>query len=285
MDEFKVGPQHLIPVLFAIIFATVFAAVLATIKNALPAQVPPPVITPFSETGTGPIFNAIIFVAIVAIAGTIMYLLIKRQIFKTLKIFIGVAYAIITFVIANVYISIIMSWFINMDFLIVISTLTWSIALTFFVIYLMFFRRGRLQTYTTLVIGSALGAFLGFIVPTLTAFAILIALALYDIIAVYKGPVGKIVSDETVRKISGLSFTYEDIEMGLGDIVFYSMLVGHVFLFFSLLSFFAASAGVILGSLTALKILEKRTMVPGLPFALFIGILLALLAYAFLPHI
>jgi presenilin-like A22 family membrane protease len=120
-------------------------------------------------------------------------------------------------------------------------------------------------------LGGGLGAFLGFSIPTLSAFMILSFLAVYDAFAVYHGPVGKI-AHSGLEQLRGLSFSFKDIQMGLGDLTFYSMLSGHMLLYFGFISCIASLIGILVGCLLAFKMLEKRGMFPGLPFPILFGL-------------
>ncbi len=68
--------------------------------------------------------------------------------------------------------------------------------------------------------------------------------------------------------------------MGLGDLVFYSMLCGTMlFNFFPrLLPCLVSVIGVSVGSFLTLLILEKKNIFPGLPFPILLGLLGGLLA-------
>ena len=96
------------------------------------------------------------------------------------------------------------------------------------------FRFGSLARNVAVVaIGGALGIFFAkFSFPLYSAVLILAFLAIYDVIAVYKGPVGKIAQSSGLDQLQGLSFSFKDIQMGLGDLVFYSMLMGVMFFSF-----------------------------------------------------
>jgi hypothetical protein len=60
--------------------------------------------------------------------------------------------------------------------------------------------------------------------------------------------------------------------MGLGDLTFYSMLAGHMFLNFGVLSCLASVIGILVGCFMAFKMLEKRGIFPGLPFPIAFGL-------------
>ena len=121
--------------------------------------------------------------------------------------------------------------------------------------------------------------FLGWSIPLVSAVLILAFLAVYDIIAVYKGPVGKIAnSGSGLDQLKGLSFSFKDIQMGLGDLVFYSMLCASMLRSFTLISYVASFAGIIAGSFITLFMLQKKGIFPGLPIPIFLGLAAGLLS-------
>ena len=74
--------------------------------------------------------------------------------------------------------------------------------------------------------------------------------------------------------LQGLSFSFKDIQMGLGDLVFYSMLMGVMFFSFpqSLLPTSMALVGILVGSIVTFFMLERKGIFPGLPFPIFLGL-------------
>ncbi|MEJ2479809.1 MAG: hypothetical protein P8Y78_06445, partial [Acidihalobacter sp.] len=74
--------------------------------------------------------------------------------------------------------------------------------------------------------------------------------------------------------LQGLSYAFKDVQMGLGDLVFYSMLVGSLLFRFqpNLLPCLVSLIGITVGSLLTLVILEKKGIFPGLPFPIALGL-------------
>ncbi|MEM3061395.1 MAG: hypothetical protein QW265_03205, partial [Candidatus Bathyarchaeia archaeon] len=60
--------------------------------------------------------------------------------------------------------------------------------------------------------------------------------------------------------------------IGMGDVVFYSMLASTAMINFGLAEFFTTSLGILIGVFLSFKILEKRELFPGLPLALGLGL-------------
>jgi hypothetical protein len=127
-------------------------------------------------------------------------------------------------------------------------------------------------------LGGALGAFLGVSIPTLSTILILTFLAVYDAFAVYHGPVGKIVHGGGLDQLRGLSFSFKNLQIGLGDLTFYSMLSGHMLVKFGFIPCLASIIGILFGCLLSFKMLERKGMFPGLPFPMLFGLTASLLA-------
>jgi presenilin-like A22 family membrane protease len=140
------------------------------------------------------------------------------------------------------------------------------------------FRLGS-KTRNTVVIclGGALGVFFAASIPVLSALLILCFLAIYDVFAVYYGPVGKI-AHAGLDQLKGLSFSFKDIQMGLGDLVFYSMLSGSMLFNFGVVSSLVSLVGILVGAFLTFVMLEKKGIFPGLPFPIFLGLVGGLLA-------
>ncbi len=263
-DKFKVSLVYLIPILASLIFGLGCAWLL------VPQQASVIPVTPFpDDTASGPWGNAIYFVILIAVSATIFYFLLKRKSMKIIKALIVVAMTTASLLLSLVYLSAIFAYIqFNTD-LIVIGL---SILITVLFV-LAIFKYTKARNAAVIGLGGALGVFFGFSIPLFSAVLILIFLAVYDIIAVYRGPVGKI-AQSGLDELSGLSYAFKDIQMGLGDLVFYSMLTGSMFFRFSdsLLPTIMSMVGICIGSIITLLMLEKRGVFPGLPFPIALGL-------------
>ena len=269
-DKFKFQFVYLLPIMASMLFGLGCAYLLVPQQSgAIP-------VTPIPESTPGaPIGNALYFVVLLAVAATMFYFLIKRRSKNIIKALIVVALTTASLLLSLVYISALLSYFpSDYDFYILIaSTIVITVLFNFAI-----FRLGPVARNVAVVcVGGALGIFFGFSIPLYSAIAILAFLAVYDVIAVYKGPVGKI-AQSGLDQLQGLSFSFKDIQMGLGDLVFYSMLIGT--LFFSFLPDFRptimAVVGILVGSVITFYMLEKKGIFPGLPFPIMLGLVLGL---------
>lgn len=266
--RFKAQLVHLTPILASLLFGLLCAFLIST------SSIEPPRITILPEDDVGPWLNATYFVVLVGVGASLLYLLLKRKNHKLIKIITGFALTTATFTLSFIYLSAIylsptLSRFTVPH--IQAFILTFSLTIAILTSYTIFRVQTSLCNLIIICLGGALGTFLGTSIPTLSTILILCFLAVYDVFAVYHGPVGKIALTG-LEKLPGLSFSSKNIQMGLGDLVFYSMLSGHMLLNFSLISCIASIIGILSGCLLAFKLLERKGMFPGLPFPILFGL-------------
>ena len=258
------------------ILASLILAFLCTIL-IMNSQVETFQVTPFSDESNpiGPFGNALYFVILVATGATMLYVLLKRKNRRIITTLISLALTLAVFTLSLVYslMALSQTTFPYPEIL----ALTIAISLTVIADYAVFFNKNKLSSITLLMIGGSLGAFLAFTVPVRSTIAILILLGIYDTYAVYRGPVGKIASSG-LEQLRGLTFSFRDIQIGLGDLTFYSMLVSSMLMNFGLVSSLASTIGILLGTVLSFRLLEKRGIFPGLPIPIALGLTIGILA-------
>ena len=267
-EKFDAQLVYLVPILVSLLFGLGCAYLLLT----QPVTLVP--VTPFPEDTTSGLFgNAFYFVILVAIGATLFYILLKRNSRKLIIALIAVALTTASLLLSLIYLSAIFAHAPNLQFLV----LPLSILVTA-IFDLAIFRLGSNARNTAVVLlGGGLGVFFGASIPFLSALLILVFLAVYDVFAVYYGPVGKI-ADSGLDQLQGLSYSFKQVQMGLGDLVFYSMLSGSMLFNFGVLSYIVSIVGVLAGSFLTFIMLEKKGIFPGLPFPILLGIVGGILA-------
>lgn len=261
---FRANPVLLVPVAASLIISVICAYLIAVSEIDFPS------VTPLPEAGFGPIGNAAIFVALTGIGASMIYLFLKRKMRWLIRSLIIFAITVVMFFLSNVYLWTLLSLLNLAD--IELFAFTGAILVTVVVDLELFALHNIGGEIVLLILGGALGTFLGAAIPTLSAVLILLFLAAYDVVAVFRGPVGKIAT-EGLEYLRGLSFSFRDIQMGLGDLTFYSMLVGHAWIFFGAWASLGGVVGVLAGSFLSFKMLERKGMFPGLPFSIILGLL------------
>ena len=267
-NKFEATLINLTPILVSLLFGMFCAFLLLTSSMEIYG------ITPFPEGVAGAFGNAFYFVILVGVGATLIYLLLKRKNRKLITLITGFVLTIAVFMLSMIYMFAAFSRFAIPSLEVLILIL--SLFITALASFTVFRTRSRACNLVVLCLGGALGTFLGVSIPTLSAILILGFLAVYDVFAVYHGPVGKI-ARSGLDQLRGLSFSFKDIQMGLGDLTFYSMLSGHMLLYFGLVPCLASMIGILFGCLLTFKMLEKKGMFPGLPFPILFGLTASLL--------
>ena len=269
-DRFKFEFVYILPILASILFGLVCAFAL------LPQTVPPTQVTPISPGTPGADWgNAVYFLVLIAISATLFYILLKRNSKRIIKGLIIFALTTAALLLSIVYLIALSEYFPIIGNWLIIILLSLFFTATF---DLAIFRLGNVpRNAAVIIMGGALGMFFGYNIAGISlwsAVLILIFLAIYDVFAVYKGPVGKIAQSSGLDQLQGLSFSFKEIQMGLGDLVFYSMLTGAMIFGFpnSLYPVIASIFGIMTGSVLTLYMLEKRGIFPGLPFPIIMGL-------------
>ena len=269
-EKFEAEPVYLLPIFASLMVGLGFAYLL------LKTQVATLPVTPFPETPSGSFSNALYFVIIIAIAATVFYLLLKWKSRKLITFLVAFALTAASLLLSAFYLSALLSPYPNWEIYVTVLSITITVVFDLAVFKL----GGAAQNIVVVFLGGALGVFLGWSIPVVSALLILAFLAVYDIIAVYKGPVGKIANNSGLDQLKGLSFSFREIQMGLGDLVFYSMLCAVMLLnsdFGGWAPYLLSIAGVLIGAFLTFIMLKKRGIFPGLPIPIFLGLTLGLL--------
>jgi presenilin-like A22 family membrane protease len=214
-EKFGAQVVYLVPILASLLFGLGCAYLL------LPQSVTLIDIVPFSEeSALCPFGNAFYFVIIIVLSATVFYILLKRKSRKLITALIALALTTASLLLSLIYLSTIFVYVPSLEFLV----LPLAILLTAFFDLAVFRLGSKARNIVVVCLGGALGVFLGASIPFFSAVPILAFLAVYDVFAVYRGPVGKI-AQAGLDKLQGLSYSFKKIQMGLGDLVFYSCLL------------------------------------------------------------
>ena len=272
-DTFRARPVHLLPVLASLLFGVLCTFAVSESPMELYS------VTPFPE-GVGSLFNALYFVILAGVGATLLYVLLRRKKIKSIVVITGFALTLAVLLLSFVYMWAAFSILAVPYTLAVVLDLVLSVIIAVSVDIAVFRNHSRASELSILLLGGGLGAFLGLSIQTLSGILVLSALAVYDVFAVYRGAVGKI-AHSGMEKLRGLSFSFKDLQMGLGDLTFYSMLISLVLVKAAPIFVVASLVGVLFGVFLAFKMLEKKGIFPGLPFPVILGLLPLLIYLAF----
>lgn len=272
MSHFRASPKQVVPVLGALLLAGVLTYGLQASKAELVA------ITIFPETPSGATLNASIFVIMMATAATLIYLLLKYRRKQIVKYLIAGSLFFVAFFLLNWYGELYAT---QLALVVDVYGYGWVAATAVAAaLLLVALHKGTqvIRLLSVTIVGSLTGTFLGASVPTLTAIVLLAALAVYDLVSVYRGPIGKIAEMADLEEFKGAVFNVGDLTIGMGDLVFYSMLVSNAMINLGTLAYLGAFVGVAVGSFLGFKMLERREVFPGLPLAIGLGLAAMLIA-------
>ncbi len=257
-----------------------------------------------AETPSAILYNVFLTLAIVSITGFILFTLIKRAKINVLRAVKIVLISFLILVLTTLFTSLILMYLLERTPLLSILLLLphevsdaliimLPIAASAVHIYMTFICRNELVNALAIATyGTEAGTYLAVILPQSTVIVVAIALALYDLFAVYRGFIGKLVDelrkgvDQGVKPhypsslhtvLHGFILKLGSIGLGVGDIVVYSMIVSSMYLNLGLTYSLLVVPPLVIGFIVTIHVLarRKRGYAPALP----IPVLLATLIY------
>jgi hypothetical protein len=132
----------------------------------------------------------------------------------------------------------------------------------------------RVRNFVFIVYGALLGSFISLLLPTVSLVVTLLAVSVFDLLMLNTGWVVELVRGfgGSKAKTSRMSYVGEEVEIGMGELIFYSFLPAHVEAYYGagLLAVTLLMIGI--GVVLNLWILERRGFVSGLPAPIFLGL-------------
>jgi hypothetical protein len=259
-ESFKPRPEHFLPIALGLVATGLLGYPLAT------SAPPPAQVTPFSGTSfTNASLNAAVFVIALGASATAMFFMIKRGRMGFIRRLIKGALILVSFAVAFWYTASLLS-----------IDLTWilllSVGVAAFIGLTVFGKGKNRQLFGVVALSALTGVFLGYSIPLITALVLVGALVVYDIIAVFRGPVGALAKSVGAGDLPGAMYTSGELTIGMGDLVFYSLVATTALVSFGLFSFICAAGGILIGTYLGFRALSRFEMFPGLPFSLLLGV-------------
>ena len=234
----------------------------------------------YAPIGTTPVdsaFNAILLVAFAFAVTMVLVWLLRRRMVLSFKVLVfgSVAFAafVLTLVTADVFAVDYLPSQLEFPFAFGVPALV--VLLIGYIIFVK--NRAWLGTVLLAFVGAEVGSFFAETLGFWTALALPIAFAVYDIYAVFKGPLKSLVGTAPNIALVGMSIKAGEFTLGLGDVVFYTLLPSlALFQFYgtfgvvpAVLTIFAIDVGMVI----TLYLLSKRRLLPGLPIPMLLGVL------------
>jgi len=231
-----------------------------------------PSYAPAGPSATGSILNALILVgAAFALTLGLVWLLRRKRVrsFKVI-VFASVAFSafILTLVTADDFAVQYLPPALEVPFSFGGAAL--AVLLVWYIIFMK--ASPWLSTFVLGFIGAEVGSFLAQTLPSWTALALPIAFSLYDIYAVFRGPLKSLIGTAPSVALVGMSIKAGEFTLGLGDVVFYTMLPSLAYFQWGLGEALYVIVAIDIGMAITLFLLSKRRLLPGLPIPMFLGI-------------
>ncbi|MDX1797545.1 MAG: hypothetical protein R3255_02745 [Candidatus Lokiarchaeia archaeon] len=258
---------------------------------------------PESEYGVlGGILNGLIYTALAGISAFIIIFIIKKKGIGTLMYIFGFSFGLIgffqTWFFGGIFLDLIFSNSPLVFYVFYYELIFLAAFFTIIMLYLYFTSKSiKIKNFIVLYIGLLIGASMGVLMPLWTTLAILIGISCWDIFAVlYKrGPIKQlidiasspeeevgIVDTELQTKIKEGEYEYDTskIEIGIGDLAFYSMLTSSALVQTNnLIVMILTALATIIGTGITISGLKRNKILPGLPISIFLGIGTMLLSW------
>ena len=138
--------------------------------------------------------------------------------------------------------------------------------------------RPWLSTVILAFVGAEVGSFFAETLSPYTALALPVVFSVYDVYAVFRGPLKQMIGTAPNIALVGMSVKAGEFTLGLGDIVFYTMLPSVALFRVGFISSLATLLAIDSGVLITLFLLSRKKLLPGLPIPMLLGVL-ALLAF------
>jgi hypothetical protein len=247
------------------------------------------------------LLNGIIFTATAVISAFVMIYFAKKKGLIVLKFIFGLSFGFLGFFLTLFFADIVAFLiFVSLpltqlvyDTSIIIRNIVLPIASGIFTLLILYKYMTEMtllmKNFLVIYIGLLTGALLGVIMPLWTTLAILIGISCWDIFAVlYKrGPIKEMIDlasqvngespdeEEIQKKIESGEAEYgsDNLEIGIGDLTFYSMLTSSALILSNnLIVMILSSIAIIIGTGITISGLKRNKVLPGLPISIFLGI-------------
>ncbi len=251
------------------------------------------------------LLNAIIFIVMSAISSFFIIFLIKKFGINVLKYIFGGSFGFLGFFLTLFFGEIILYIILvslnepqaTYDAILNIMLIGTAVFMGIF-LYLYFTSESyHVKNFFVLYIGLLIGAVMGVIMPLWTSLAMLIGISLWDIYAVKakRGPIKEMIdlvsgaageeplSDAELKsKLDSGEIEYDTskLEIGIGDLAFYSMLTSTALLQTgNVMVMILTAIAVIIGTGITISGLKRNKILPGLPISIFLGITTMLISW------
>ena len=236
---------------------------------------------PAGTSAEGSVSNALILVAAVLVTTLVAVWLIRRRKARifTSVIYVGTALALFFLTLLTAVDA--TSNYMAANFSLFLSFAVSAGVVAVFVLSVRIKRLLILAPLITGLLSAEVGSYFAAAIPLYTALILPLIFSLYDVYAVFAGPLRQLVTTAPAEMMTAVTSQLGEFSIGTGDTIFYSMLPAVALyqynLSFALWTLLAVDAGVVV----TLYLLSKSKLLPGLPIPMALGLgTLLFLAFA-----
>ena len=306
MPVYQVNLSHFrFPIYISLLFSGILALLISNV--GLQGLIP-------EENAASGLGQGLLLTASAVVSSIVIVFVVKKKGENALKYIMSFAFLLLTFMLLYFFGMFFVDFIVlgdSMLFQVVFNIYTvFSGVITVYFVFMFFSGRmgPKLKNFYVIMVGILIGAFMGVIMPPWTTITMLIGISLWDIFSVRssKGPIRKILEltgglEQSEIEIDEETFRSTQVEIGIGDLAFYSQLTSAALVFmvdfmfgetgnvitsviFGLIVALTAAIGILIGSTITINSLRKNKILPGLPLSIFIGMGFAFLSglYVFL---
>jgi len=267
--------KNLLPIIL-LVFSIQISSLILT-SNFLTVYQSLPSYQPAGNSTSGSILNSIILIFPTFIITSIILFLLRRKLFFLLKSLLIIALSVGTFSVSYIILSVSLQSVIGSSTYIFILSLILCIIP---VLSLTIINSNKFQLFSSYILSSLYGTMLAVFLKPPTIIIIPIVFALYDIYAVFRGPLKSLVnSHEDSLDLRPLFVNLGRFNVGTGDLIFYSMIPSSVFLLIDLPSAFLSILLIHIGFISTLYLLKRFEIFPGLPIPVALSLIPYVLFY------
>ncbi len=266
----KVTPTGIVKALLLVLGIQVLA-VLLTYLNAPVLSLSGYSYAPLGTSVAGSAGNTILLVLVVFSTTLVLVWILRQKRILSFKIVLFAATSLSAFSLTLITVDSIFGYFFNLS--VPIVDVIASLVPVLLLGYTTFVKSSPLMSSGVLALLSAeVGSYFASTLPLLTALLFPIAFSLYDVYAVFRGPLRELVTAAPASALGIISVKAGEFTIGLGDTVFYSMLPSLAIYQLNLLGTATTIAAVDAGMVFTLYLLTKKKLLPGLPIPMVLGV-------------
>jgi len=241
------------------------------------------------QISTGEISRAIdqslLFLGTVIISTLIiLYILIKKA-YSLIRLLYISTFSLAAFIFLSLFLAPLGNYIANFSQNFSFSlVLLLNFFISVFLIYAIFYSKNlTLQNHALIILSCIIGSIIGEVFQLVQLMIFLIVFAVYDIIAVFFGPLKRIAKEieNSETKFStnggylytrGMFVTIFNIEIGIGDLLFYSAIAANLSLQ-GLIGILSSVTSIVLGGIMTIALASRFKIFPGLPIPVFLTVL------------